>query len=263
MKKWIRELLHEKARQYNSSHFIIEDPISIPHQFSKKEDVEISGFLTATIAWGQRKTILNSARRIMNLMDDAPHDFIRNHQPQDRQRFKGFVHRTFNEDDLIYFVHALQEIYRHYGNLENAFAAHHQGTGVYHAITGFRRIFFEPPHLSRTEKHVSNPAKNSACKRLNMFLRWMVRRDQKGVDFGIWDKIKPSDLSCPLDVHSSYVARQLGLIVRKQNDWKAVQELDQSLRKLNPEDPVIFDFALFGLGVYERVSLERGAQQIL
>jgi uncharacterized protein (TIGR02757 family) len=247
----LRELLISKAEEYNNPQFIESDPISIPHQFSLKEDREISGFLAATIAWGQRPTIIANALKMVELMDHAPYEFIMNHLPKDRLRFMGFVHRTFNYDDLNYFLFSLQHIYRHGGGLEQAFAIQAGELNPKHALGRFRETFFSHEHLSRTQKHVSDPFKNSSCKRLNMYLRWMVRRDDKGVDLGLWKDFKMSQLSCPLDVHSGTVARKLGLLTRKQNDWKAVEELDSALRLLDPEDPVKFDFALFGMGVFE------------
>lgn len=246
----LKDFLERKTRQYNKPGFIDSDPINIPRQFSQKEDIEISGFLTATIAWGQRVTIIKNARQLMTLMDHAPHDFILNFEDSDLAAMKGFVHRTFNFDDLMLFLCSLQNIYRNHQGLESAFKAKETGEAK-EAIGTFRKLFFEVPHLKRSEKHVSNPNKNSSCKRLNMFLRWMVRKDNAGVDFGIWHQINPAKLSCPLDVHSGRVARKLGLLQRKANDWRAVAELDGNLRKLDPKDPVKYDYALFGLGVFE------------
>lgn len=249
----LKELLDEKAIQYNSTEFIESDPIQIPHLFTKKEDIEISGFLAATIAWGQRPTIIKNAKRLVEGMDYAPHDFILNHTPQDLQRFEGFVHRTFNYDDLLFFITSLRNIYQRYGSLENCFTPNTGDTNLKNGINNFRNIFFEIDHLDRSKKHVSDPFRNSACKRINMYLRWMVRPNDSGVDFGIWKNISPSLLSCPLDVHTGNVARTLGLLKRKQNDWKAVEELDSSLRKFNAKDPVVYDFALFGMGVFENI----------
>ena len=250
----LKDLLEQKVEQYNTRGFIDLDPVSIPHHFQKKEDREISGFLAASIAWGQRPTIIRNALRMLELMDHAPFDFVYNHQPQDLQRFQGFVHRTFNYDDLVYFISSLKDIYRNHGGLERAFAAKIPETNTKDAISRFRALFFSQEHLRRTEKHVSDPYKNSACKRLNMFLRWMVRKDKKGVDFGIWDSLQARQLSCPLDVHSGNVARKLGLLHRKQNNWKAVEELDHSLRQMDGNDPVKYDFALFGMGVFEKLK---------
>ncbi len=248
----LKNFLDEKVLQYNSPAFIATDPISIPHLFSRKEDREISGFLAATIAWGQRKSIVNNARRLMLLMDDAPLDFVMHFRERDLLRFEGFVHRTFNFTDLSAFLYSLKNIYQHYGGMETVFAKGLAKGGMEMAIAGFREVFFEIPHPIRTRKHVSNPLAGSSAKRLNMFLRWMIRQDSKGVDFGIWPSISPSQLICPLDVHSGRVARKLGLLARKQDDWKAASELTSQLRLLDPHDPVKYDFALFGLGVFEK-----------
>jgi len=237
--------------QYNNPKFIESDPIQIPHHFSKKEDVEIAGFLTATIAWGNRKSIINNAKRMMLLIDNVPHDFIINHQDSDLEALKPFVHRTFNGNDFIQFIKSLQHIYKKHDSLENVFAKHAKSDSLQESIHHFKKYFFEIEHLPRTQKHISDPLKNSAAKRINMFLRWMVRQDNAGVDFGVWKTFSPSQLSCPLDVHSGNVARKLELINRKQNDAKALNELDASLRTLDKNDPVKYDFALFGLGVFE------------
>lgn len=247
----LKEFLDEKVILYNNPKFIESDPIQIPHKFSKKEDIEIAGFLTATIAWGNRKSIINNANKLMDLLDHSPHDFILNHKEEDLQRFDNFVHRTFNSVDCITFIKALQNIYNNHNGLEAVFSKG-RNENLQHSISQFKQIFFEINHLPRTQKHISDPLKNSAAKRINMFLRWMVRPNNTGVDFGIWKSIKPSELSCPLDVHSGNVARKLGLLSRKQNDAKALQELDKNLRLLDPIDPVKYDFALFGLGVFEK-----------
>jgi len=247
----LKEFLNEKAALYNQVKFIASDPIQIPHQFTKKEDIEISGFLTATIAWGNRKSIINNATQMMEAMGNSPHDFILNHKKNDLHVFNGFVHRTFNEDDIKYFVTGLQNIYCKHGGLETVFNHLSESNSLQVAISKFKEVFFELPHLSRTEKHVSDPLKNSAAKRINMYLRWMVRKDSQGVDFGIWKQLSPSQLSCPLDVHTGNIARKLNILKRKQNDAKAVIELDTYLRKLDPIDPVKYDFALFGLGAFE------------
>ena len=246
----LKDFLDAKVITYNHPKFIESDPIQIPHTFTKKEDIEISGFLTATIAWGNRKSIINNAKHLMNLLDDSPYDFILNHQDADLQRFESFVHRTFNGIDCITFIKALQHIYNNHKGLEAVFNPSN-AENLQHSISKFKTIFFEIEHLPRTQKHISDPLKNSAAKRINMFLRWMVRNDQAGVDFGIWDSILPAQLSCPLDVHSGNVARKLGLLKRKQNDAKALAELDTALRQLDPKDPVKYDFALFSLGVFE------------
>jgi uncharacterized protein (TIGR02757 family) len=248
----LKEFLDEKVEKYNQPDFIENDPISIPHLFTCKEDIEISGFLAATIAWGNRKMILRNANRMMALLDDSPFDFIMNSGEQDLERIDGFVHRTFNSSDLIYFIRALRYIYDEKGGLENVFNEYSNTDSLQLAMHELKKKFFELPHSRRTEKHISDPFKGSAAKKLNMFLRWMVRRDNKGVDFGIWDKIDPSMLFIPLDLHSGNTARRLGLLTRKMNDWKAVEELTSVLREFDPTDPVKYDFALFGLGVNEK-----------
>lgn len=248
----LKDFLDGKAELYNSPKFIESDPILIPHRFSKKEDIEISGFLAATLAWGQRVTIIKNTSRLLELMDNAPHDFILNHQPQDRTRFEGFVHRTFNYDDLLYFLESLKNIYANHGGMENVLHPLPHEENMKNALVRLNTVFFELDHLQRTRKHVSNPLRKSACKRLNMYLRWMVRNDKRGVDFGIWGQSKASQLSCPLDVHTGNVARKLGILKRKQNDWQAVEELDSVLHEFDPSDPVRYDFALFGLGVFEK-----------
>jgi len=248
----LKEFLDEKVMLYNNPSFIESDPIQIPHLFSKKEDIEISGFLTAIISWGNRKMIIRNALKMMELLDNAPYDFIINHQKSDLKPFKNFVHRTFNSEDLYQFIQSLEHIYKKHQGLEKALAIIEEKTTYIEAIHNLKKIFFEIPHLQRTKKHISDPLKNSAAKRINMFLRWMVRNDQTGVDFGIWKTHNAANLSCPLDVHSGNVARKLALLSRKQNDWKAVTELDTNLRILDHEDPVKYDFALFGLGVFEK-----------
>lgn len=250
--KELKEFLDAKSYQYNNPDFLTSDPLQIPHQFSKKEDIEISGFLTATIAWGNRKSIIKNAERMMELLDFSPHDFVVNHQEKDLTRFNDFIHRTFNGGDLAYFIRSLNNIYGKHGGLETIFQKYGEADSLQTAISRFKVAFFELPHQTRTTKHVSDPLKGSAAKRINMFLRWMVRNSDTGVDFGIWNSIKPSQLSCPLDVHTGNVARKLGLVQRKQNDGKALLELDHQLRKLDPIDPVKYDFALFGLGVFEK-----------
>ncbi|WP_460219014.1 TIGR02757 family protein [Psychroserpens sp. MEBiC05023] len=250
-KKDLKDFLDAKVIQYNHPRFIESDPIQVPHQFSKKEDIEIAGFLTATIAWGNRKSIIKNAHRMMNLLDQSPYDYIMNHQDKDLETLKPFVHRTFNGQDFAQFVRSLHHIYKSHNGLEAVFSKYAEKDSLQFAIHQFKTHFFEINHLERSKKHVSDPLKNSAAKRINMFLRWMVRQDQNGVDFGIWKSISPAILSCPLDVHSGNVARQLKLLKRKQNDGKALLELDSSLRQFAPQDPVKYDFALFGLGVFE------------
>ncbi|MBK5191656.1 MAG: TIGR02757 family protein [Flavobacteriaceae bacterium] len=248
----LKLFLDYKVEQYNSPEFIKTDPVQIPHQFSKKEDIEIAGFLTATIAWGNRKSILNNASNLMELLEHSPFDFVMNHSETDLISLENFVHRTFNGTDLQYFVQSLRNIYLKHDGLEAVFAKYAEAKYLQLSIHQFKQLFFELPHPSRTQKHVSDPLKNSAAKRINMFLRWMIRNDAAGVDFGIWKSLSPAQLSCPLDVHSGNTARKLGLLKRKQNDGKALVELDNSLRKLDPIDPVKYDFALFGLGVFEK-----------
>jgi len=247
----LKDFLDTKVKQYNNPKFIESDPIQIPHNFSKKADIEISGFLTATIAWGNRKSIINNANKLMLLLDNAPYDFILNHTSTDLDKLKPFVHRTFNGDDCIHFIKSLKHIYKNHNGLEAVFSKYAKKDSLQESISKFKSIFFEIEHLKRTTKHVSDPLKNSAAKRINMFLRWMIRQDHTGVDFGIWNTLSPNQLSCPLDVHSGNVARKLGLLKRKQNDAKALLELDTTLRKLDSVDPVKYDFALFGLGVFE------------
>ncbi|TGV04664.1 TIGR02757 family protein [Flavivirga rizhaonensis] len=250
-KKDLKDFLDAKVIQYNNPKFIESDPIQIPHQFSKKEAIEISGFLTATIAWGNRKSIINNAKRLMELLDNSPYDFVLNHSKTDLEKLTPFVHRTFNGNDSIQFIKSLKHIYKNHGGLESVFSKHVKKESLQVSISKFKSTFFEIEHLQRTQKHISDPLKNSAAKRINMFLRWMVRNDNTGVDFGIWKTLSPSQLSCPLDLHSGNVARKLGLLHRKQNDAKALFELDTALRELDANDPVKYDFALFGLGVFE------------
>ncbi len=251
-KSELKEFLDAKAEQYEHPQFLEQDPLQVPHRFTQKEDIEISAFLTATIAWGNRKSIINNALLMMELMDNTPYDFVMHHQNQDLDVFQRFVHRTFNAGDLAYFIQALKNIYTRHGGLERIFHEHQTTSGLQPAIHQLKGIFFELEHLQRTKKHISDPQTGSAAKRINMFLRWMVRSSEKGVDFNLWKTISPAQLSCPLDVHSGNVARKLRLLQRKQNDAKAVAELDNSLRKMDATDPVRYDFALFGLGVFEK-----------
>jgi uncharacterized protein (TIGR02757 family) len=246
------ELLEEKAAFYNNPEFIEKDPISIPHLFTKKEDIEIAGFLAATLAWGQRVTIINKSRELITRMDNSPYDFILNSSEKEAESLSTFVHRTFQGEDCMYFIHTLQQIYSKKGGLEAVFLTGYQeNQNIKDSISHFREIFFGSEHLHRTRKHIPDPQKGSASKRINMYLRWMVRNDGKGVDFGIWKNIKTSVLLCPLDLHSGNVARKLGLLKRKQDDWQAVEELTANLRSFDPVDPVKYDFALFGTGVNE------------
>ncbi|RTY81698.1 TIGR02757 family protein [Flavobacterium sp. LS1P28] len=247
----LKDFLDEKVLQYNTLDFIESDPVQIPHLFSQKEDIEIAGFLSATIAWGNRKMIIKNSHRMMDLMGNAPYDFVMSHTENDLEQLELFVHRTFNGQDFASFIRSLQHVYANHGGLEAVFSKHQETHSMQKSIHEFKKIFFEIPHPHRTQKHISDPLNNSAAKRINMYLRWMIRQDNKGVDLGIWKSISPASLSCPLDVHSGNVARKLGLLTRKQNDGKALSELDTNLRKLDGIDPVKYDFALFGLGVFE------------
>lgn len=247
----LKDFLDSKVLQYNNPDFIESDPIQIPHQFSLKEDIEIAGFLASTIAWGNRKMIINNAKKMMDLMGNAPYDFVLNHTAEDLASFEGFVHRTFNAEDFRFFITSLQNIYKNHNGLERVLLPENEDNYKV-AIHNFKNIFFEIPHPTRTLKHVSDPLKGSASKRINMFLRWMVRNNKSGIDFGIWKDHSPAHLHCPLDVHTGNIARKLEILKRKQNDWKAIQELDATLREFDPNDPVKYDFALFGLGVFEK-----------
>lgn len=248
----LKEFLDKKVELYNHPRFIESDPIQIPHAFQRKEDIEIAAFLVAVIAWGNRKMIIKNGWQLMEYLDHSPYEFVVNHQLSDLSKIETFVHRTFNGTDAITFIKALEHIYQHHDGLENVFANHQESTTLQPAISAFKKVFFEIEHLKRAEKHLSDPLQQSAAKRINMFLRWMVRKDNCGVDFGIWKSLQPSQLSCPLDVHSGNVARKLNLLTRKQNDARALAELDEQLRALDPTDPVKYDFALFGLGVFEQ-----------
>ncbi len=248
----MKEFLDEKVVQYNTPNFIELDPIQIPHMYSLKEDIEISGFFAATISWGNRTSIIRNAKKMMKLMGNSPYDFIINHNYRHLKNIDGFVHRTFNSTDLITFIVALKYIYKYRGGLESIFTENKTMDSIQPAIHQLKKEFFTLPHLKRTRKHISDPFNGSAAKKINMYLRWMIRKDNVGVDFGLWKNISPSILSCPLDVHSGNVARKLGLLNRNQNDAKAVQELDNVLRQLDCNDPVKYDFALFGLGIYEK-----------
>lgn len=250
--KDLKSFLDKKVAQFNQPDFIENDPIQIPHQFSKLQDIEIMGFWTAMLAWGQRKTIINNCKKLIELMDGAPYDFMVNHQEKDRERFLDFKHRTFQPTDTLYFLAFFQQYYQQHDSLENAFAKHLQPNDVHveNALKGFHEDFFNLPNApQRTKKHIATPIRKSSCKRLNMFLRWMVRKDNHGVDFGLWNSIQPSQLLMPLDVHVDRVARQLNLLQRKQTDWLTVLELTNAMCQLDPNDPVKYDFALFGMGV--------------
>lgn len=247
----LKVFLDEKVLLYNNPTFIDTDPIQIPHLFTLKEDVEIAGFLAATIAWGNRKMIINNAKKMMSLMGNSPYDFVMSHNDSHLEPLENFVHRTFNGIDFTTFIKALRNIYANHKGLEAVFANNCNNVDTQNSIHNFKKVFFETPHSLRTLKHISDPLNGSAAKRINMFLRWMVRRDNAGVDLGIWKTISPALLSCPLDVHSGNVARKLGILSRKQNDAKALLELDTELRLMDCKDPVKYDFALFGLGVFE------------
>ena len=244
----LRNHLNELVARYNQPNFIPNDPISIPHLYRKKEDIEIAGFIAAVFSWGNRQTIINKSKEFLSLMDNSPHDFLINHQGSDLKPFSAFKHRTFQPTDALYFIEFISSHYKAHDSLESVF--HADKPGMEHRLINFNKNFFSLECApNRTRKHVPTPERKSTCKRLNMFLRWMVRRDQNGVDFGIWHSISPSELLCPIDIHVSTVARKFGLLKRSVDDWKAVMELTDNLRKLDAEDPVKYDFALFGLGV--------------
>ena len=249
---FVIDLLEKKSEQYNRRDFIENDPVSIPHRFSLRQDIEIMGFWASMLAWGQRKTIINKCLELSALMDDAPYDFVLNHTEGDLKKFLAFKHRTFNATDTLYFLHFFQQYYRQHDSLENAFSNHilESDTTIENGLIGFHELFCNSENFSvRTRKHIATPIRKSSCKRMNMFLRWMVRVDDKGVDFGIWNNIAPALLVCPCDVHVDRVGRLLGLIKRPVTDWQTALELTASLRTLDPRDPVKYDFALFGLGI--------------
>ena len=249
----LHEFLEEKYDLYNRESFITTDPIQIPKSFSRKEDIEIAGFLSASIAWGQRPTIIRNGKWLMERMENQPYEFLINASESEFDVFKGFKHRTFNGDDCLFFLRSLRNIYLNHHGLENVFACGlKQNNGIKGALVHFRNVFFEVEHLDRSQKHVSNVLKKSSAKRLNMYLRWMVRKDERGVDFGLWQHLKSANLYLPLDVHTGNVGRKLGLLKRKQNDWQAVEEITQNLRKFDPDDPIKYDYALFGLGAFEK-----------
>ncbi|WP_162418949.1 TIGR02757 family protein [Cyclobacterium roseum] len=255
--KDLKRFLEEKVSLYNRPDFIEDDPISVPHRFAKKQDIEISGFFAATLAWGQRKTIINKSLELMAMMDNCPHDFLCHHTPSDLKPFLKFKHRTFNDLDTLYFIDFLSRHYRQHESLETAFTPGWTGeVDIMERLLGnFHELFFDAAHAPhRTRKHVATPKRKAACKRINMFLRWMVRKDDCGVDFGIWNRLSPAQLVCPCDLHVDRVGRSLGLIHRKATDWQTALELTRNLRKFDPEDPVKYDFALFGMGVMEKVT---------
>ncbi|HEY4155539.1 MAG TPA: TIGR02757 family protein [Puia sp.] len=249
------DFLESKVQQYNNPSFISTDPVSVPHRFGKKQDIEIAGLFAAIFSWGNRTTIIQKSNELMKAMDHAPHDFVMNHQPRDLKKLLEFKHRTFNTTDLLYFIRFLQSHYRQNDSLETAFIPAESGKKdrMKNGLSSFYTRFFSLEDAPRrTQKHISSPQKNAACKRLNMYLRWMVRRDNKGVDFGLWKKLSPADLICPVDLHVARVARRFGLISRNQTDWTTAMELTTALRTMDKKDPVKFDFALFGLGIFEK-----------
>jgi uncharacterized protein (TIGR02757 family) len=246
----LHQLLEQKYQQYNQPNFIANDPISIPHLFSKKQDIEIMGLFAAILAWGQRKTIIAKCKELLKLFGHSPHDFIVNHQPAHLQALTQFKHRTFNATDLLYFVHFLQQYYQKQHSLEQAFLPKTGSESIESGLVAFHNTFFDSPYApTRTRKHLSTPLRKSACKRLCMYLRWMVRADGQGVDFGLWQQIKPEQLVCPCDVHVDRTARHIGLIARPQTDWLTAIQLTQNLKIYDPADPVKYDFALFGMGI--------------
>ncbi|MCZ2083935.1 MAG: TIGR02757 family protein [Flavobacteriales bacterium] len=252
--EFLKDFLDKKADLYNHIDFIENDPIQIPHRFSLKQDIEIAGFLTATISWGTRKSIISDAEKILSWMGNSPYDFVLNFKETDMDFFNhNSVHRTFNKEDLNEFVRNLNRLYKENDSLENLFLVKKDETNFYHSLHRFRTEFFRENEIHRSTKHVSSTYKNSSAKRLIMFLRWMVRQDRKGVDFGIWKNIDQKNLSIPLDVHTGNISRKLNLIQRKQNDWKTVEEMDLVLRKFDDQDPAKYDFALFGLGIAKEI----------
>lgn len=248
-------MLEDRYQKYNTPAFIANDPVSIPHLFQQKQDIEIAGFFGSILAWGQRKTIINKCRELLNRMDNAPYQFITQHHDDDLKQLLGFKHRTFNDTDLLYLVYFFKWFYQRHDSLEEAFlgpAAAPLTTKKARLEYFYNLVFSLPEAPHRTRKHISTPAKKSACKRINMYLRWMVRKDDRGVDFGLWNRMSPADLICPCDVHVQRVARKLGLIERTQSDWAMAEELTQHLRQFDPLDPVKYDYALFGLGIEEK-----------
>jgi len=250
----LKDFLDRRVDRYNRPAFIEDDPVQIPHLFTKKQDIEIMGFFASILAWGRRRTIIDKCRELVDRFDRAPHDFVLNHGDTDLKNLLGFKHRTFNDTDLLYFIAFLQFHYRQSDTLEDAFLIRREAKGAFSmesALDGFKAYFFSlPDHPTRTRKHVSSPRQKSTCKRLNMFLRWMVRRDGRGVDFGIWRQIRPADLICPCDVHVDRVARHFGLIRTAGSSWKTAVELTENLKRFDPNDPVKYDFALFGMGAF-------------
>lgn len=253
-KTQLKKLLDDKVRLYNQPSFIKGDPICVPRQFSKLQDIEIAGLFAAILAWGNRTTIINNCNKLMGWMDNAPHEFIVNHKDTDLKKFLPFVHRTFNATDLLYFIHFLKFHYQQHNSLENAFVPDkvYKDNNIERALIHFHNYFFSIENPERTKKHIATPQRKSACKRINMYLRWMVRKDKQGVDFGLWQKISPHQLVCPLDVHVARVAQRLELIDNIKSNWKNATILTEKLTELNPKDPAVYDYALFGLGMAER-----------
>ena len=252
LKGAVRVFLEEKVDEYNRTDFIANDPIQVPHQFTRRENIEIAAFMTASIAWGKRDYIIKNSLDLMARMDYDPYEFLMNMNKEDLKVFRGFKHRTFNEEDCLFFIRSLQEIYKSDSSLYSVFlTGYKKSKSIKQAIQDLRAALTSIKHAKRSEKHLANPLVGSASKRLNMFLRWMVRKDDRGVDFGIWEGIDPAHLYLPLDLHTGNVARKLGLLTRKQNDWKAVEEITARLREFDPADPVKYDYALFGLGIFE------------
>lgn len=250
----LKKYLDRKSDEYNQPDFILNDPISVPHRFDLQHDIEIAGFLTATLSWGQRPVVISSSMALLQLMDNEPYNFLVNARENEFSRFLKFVYRTFNGDDCLFFMHALRHLYLQFETMETIFTeGYRKDQSIRQGIDSFRAAFFREPHLNRSRKHISDPSRGAAAKRLNMFLRWMVRSDKHGVDFGIWKSINPAHLMCPLDIHSGNVARKLGLLKRTQDDWRAVEELTANLRTFDPADPVKYDFALFGIGINEKL----------
>jgi len=251
MPKHLKKFLDQKVEEYNRPAFIKDDPISIPHLFKKKQDIEIAGFFAAVFSWGNRTTIINKSNELMMRMDNSPFDFIKDHSIKELKKLKGFKHRTFNEDDLFFFIESLRHHYSKFSSLEAAFFPN-KNFDIEQGLIHFKKYFLSAEHLKRTEKHISSPSQKSTCKRLNMYLRWMVRDDNNGVDFGLWKSISPAKLIIPIDLHVARVAKKLGLLKRKQVDWLAAVELTEALRQLDDKDPVKYDFALFNLGIVEK-----------
>lgn len=253
MDEKLKKYLDQKVKDYNNEAFIAKDPVTVPHRFTKLQDIEIAGFFAAVFAWGNRTTIINKSIELMRLMDDAPHAFITGHSENELEKFLKFCHRTFNDTDLFYFIEFFRHHYKEQESLEAAFLPKGKFISIESSLDHFHSYFFSLPDApERTKKHIAAPFKKSTCKRLNMFLRWMVRKDKAGVDFGLWKRIKQKDLICPLDLHVARVSRKLGLLQRKQTDWTAAVELTERLKEFDPTDPVKYDFALFSLGVTEK-----------